>query len=233
MAVRRVNRLAALFGAAAMCLGLLVGAAQAQEALYGPQPPKGSAYVRIVNALGEKVDVKPDFRAPLSLGASGVARVSAYDVVEKVAGKPLKLSFSAGGKTISGTAQADPDGFLTILLLPDAAGAKVVGVADVAEFNQTRTRLTFYNATPDCAGAQLALDPGGQAVFKDVDAGASKTRAVNSVTANVRATCADKSAEPVALSGLEAGGMTSVFLVIDGGKPSAFVVKDVATPYHH
>jgi hypothetical protein len=232
MRTARLDWRAALLGVASLLWGL-VGTAQAQEALYGPQPPKGSAYVRIVNALGEKVDIKPDFRAPLSLGASGAARVSAYDVVEKVAGKKLNVSFTLGGKTVSGTAEAEPDGFLTVLLLPDAAGAKVVGVADVAEFNQTRTRLTFYNAIPACAGGQLALEPTGQAVFKDVDAGASKTRAVNSVTAQVRASCADKSADPVALSGLEAGGMTSVFLVLDGGKPSAFVVKDIATPYHH
>ena len=222
---------AGLFGAVAT-LGA-VNAAQAQEALYGPQPPKGSAYVRVVNALGDKADIKPDFRAPLALGASGGSRVSAYDVVESVAGKKLKLSVTVGGKTVSGTAEADPDGFLTILLLPDPSGAKVVGVTDVAEFNQTRTRLTFYNTIENCDGGQLTLEPGGQAVFKDVAGASEKTRAVNSVTAQVRASCGDKSAEPVALAGLEAGGMTSVFLVLDGGKPSAFVVKDIATPYHH
>jgi hypothetical protein len=217
-------------------LGLMllpVQAAWSQEALYGPQPPKGSAYVRIVNGLGEAVAVKPDFRAPLTLSTSGGARVSAYDIVEKVAGKSLKLSLTVGGKVVNGAVEAEPDGFLTVLLLPDAAGAKVVAVSDVSEFNQTRTRLTFYNAIPNCAAGQLALEPGGQAVFKDVESGLSKTRAVNSVTANVRASCGDKSAEPVALAGLEAGGMTSVFLVIDGDKPSAFVVKDIATPYHH
>jgi hypothetical protein len=77
----------------------------------------------------------------------------------------------------------------------------------------------------------LALDPGGQAVFKDVDPGDQKTRSVNPTTASVKASCGDKSADPIALSGLEQGGMNSVFLVSSAGKPTAFVVKDVATPY--
>ncbi len=218
--------------AAALLVGF-AGTASAQEALYGPQPPKGSAYVRIISALDAKADIKPSFRAALSLGATGADRVSSYDVVEAVAGKKLTLSVTVGGKTVSGQAEAEPDGFLSILLLPDASGAKVVGVADVAEFNQTRTRLAFYNGIPGCDGGVLALDPGGQAVFKDVDAGAQKTRAVNPTSANVKASCGDKSAEPVALSGLEAGGMNSVLLVQSGGKPAAYVIKDVATPYKH
>ena len=218
--------------AAALLMGT-VGAASAQEALYGPQPPKGSAYVRIVSALDAKADVKPSFRAALSLGTAGADRVSSYDVVEAVAGKKLTVAVTSGGKTVSGEAEAEPDGFLTIMLLPDAAGAKVVGVADVAEFNQTRTRLAFYNGIPGCNGGVLALDPGGQAVFKDVDPGSQKTRAVNPTSANVKASCGDKSADPVALAGLEAGGMNSVLLVQTGGKPVALVVKDVATPYKH
>ena len=57
----------ALLLASVLFVGSFVGA-QAQEALYGPQPPKGSAYVRVVSALDAKADVKPDFRAALSLG---------------------------------------------------------------------------------------------------------------------------------------------------------------------
>ena len=220
---------ALLFGSALLLGGF--GVAQAQEALYGPQPPKGSAYVRVVSALDAKADVKPEFRAPLSLGAGTVDRVSPYNVVEAVAGKKLSLSVTVGGKTVTGTAEAEPDGFLTILLLPDAAGAKIVGVADEAEFNQTKTRLAFYNAIPACDGGVLALDPGGQAVFKEVGPGEQKTRAVNPTTASVKASCGEKTADSVALSGLEAGGMNSVFLMVSGGKPQAFVVKDIATPY--
>jgi hypothetical protein len=230
-------------GLAMRCSGALLGAAAllhgghaalAQEALYGPQPPKGSAYVRIVNALGQDVDVKPEFREALHLGNAGADRASAYEVVENVVGRALKLSLSVGGKTVLGSVQADPDGFLTVLLVPDeAVGAKVVGVADLATFNQNRARLSFYNAVPGCGSGTLALEPGGQVVFKDVDSLGSKARAVNPVTTQVKASCADHAAEPLALSGLEAGGMVSVFLLVDGGKPSAFVTRDIATPYHH
>ena len=226
-------RLMGLLGAASM-LCLLATGAQAQESLYGPQPPKGSAYVRIVNALGQPVELKPDFRDALKLGAKAQDRVSSYDVVENVATKPLKLSFSVGGKPVAGSVQAEPDGFLTILLEPDAAvGAKVVGVTDLSSFNQNRTRLSFYNAIPGCDGGQLALVPGGQAVFADVAAGTSKARAVNPVTTQIAAGCAAGTAAPVDLEGLEAGGMVSVYLLNDGAKPSSFVAKDVLTPYHH
>jgi hypothetical protein len=231
--VMRKFRLMGLLGVASL-LSTLAFDAQAQESLYGPQPPKGSAYVRIVNALGQPIELKPDFRSALKLGIKSEDRISSYDVVESVAGKALKLSFTVGGKPVSGSAQAEPDGFLTILIEPDAAaGAKMVGVTDLSSFNQNRTRLSFYNAIPGCDGGQLTLVPGGQAVFADVAAGASKARAVNPVTTQIAASCALGAAAPVQLEGLEAGGMVSVYLLSDGSKPTSFVAKDVLTPYHH
>ena len=218
----------------AMSMLALTHTAQAQEALYGPQPPKGSAYVRIFNGLGQAVEIKPDFRSALKLGSAGADRVSSYDVVEAVASKKLTLSLTIGGKPVSGSVQADPDGFLTIIIEPDAAaGAKIVGVTDLASFNQNRTRLSFYNAIPGCDGGKLTLVPGGQAVLSDVAAGTSKARAVNPVTTQIAAGCAADAADPVDLKGLEAGGMVSVYLLANGSKPSSFVAADVVTPYHH
>lgn len=215
-------------------MGAHVGGVHAQEALYGPQPPKGSAYVRILNALGAPVDVTADFRSTVHLGAASNDRVSTYEVVEAVSGKPLKLSFKLAGKDVSGSVTAQPDGFLTVLLVPDAAtGAKAVGVNDLAQFNQNRARLSFYNAVVSCDEGSLAIEAGGQAVFKDVEQLGSRYRAVNPVTARVVAGCNGKAAPGVELSGLEPGGMVSVVLVGDGDKLTGFVVHDVVVPYHH
>ena len=215
-------------------IGLSAVSGQAQEALYGPQPPKGSAYVRIVNGLDAPVDVAPEFRTALHLGTADGDRVSTYEVVEAVAGKPLKLSFKVAGKSIAASVSAEADGFLTVLLVSDSsAGAKAVGVNDLAQFNQNRARLSFYNAVVDCNDGVLAIENGGQAVFKDVEQVASRARAVNPVTARVVAGCNGKTASPVELSGLEAGGMVSVFLVGGSDKLADFVVHDVVVPYHH
>lgn len=219
--------------AALLALGTLSPlVAQAQEALYGPQPPKGSAYVRVVNLLDAPAKVTPDFRQPLNLGKSASDRVSSYEVVEKVDGRALKISVAAGGKTADAVVKADADGFLTIVIYPTAAGVKVAGVADLSEFNQNRSRLSFYNGVPGCDDAQVTLDPGGQAIFADVPTGETKARAVNPVSAMVRGACGGKPTEAVSLSGLEPGGMKSLFLLVDGGHPALLITPDVVTPYH-
>ncbi len=216
--------------ASAVALG--AGPAAAQEALYGPQPPKGSAYVRFVNALPVAAALTPDFLPAEQLGTGPADRVGAYFAVERVAGRALQLDIQAGGKTGHATLQADPGGFLTIVVQQTQAGAlAATPIADLAEFNQNRARLSFYNATADCPAGTLALDPGGQAVFQDVPAGGAKARSVNPVNAQLRASCTGRAAPPVTLGGMEPGSMFSVWLMAPDGKPTAFVTRDVATPY--
>ena len=124
-----------------------------------------------------------------------------------------------------------PDSFNTVLVEESAGKLSTVLVKDGAEFNQARARLSFYNATPGCAAAALALAPAGTAVFADVAAGAVKTRSVNPVKAMVRATCTGSAAEDVMLDNMEAGGSYSVWLMAPGGKATTFITRDTTLPY--
>ncbi len=215
----------------------LAGTASAQEALYGAQAPKGSAYIRFVNAVGAPVEAHPDFLPVQRLGIAPAERVGAYFVVERVAGRTLAVDIRSGGLSGHAELHAEPKAVLTIVLEQTASGGLAAQqIIDLAEFNQNRARLSFYNAAANCNAASLALDPGGQAVFKDVASGSAGARGVNPVNALVRAGCTDQAAPfaapaPVALAGMEAGSMFSVWLMTPGGQPTAFVTRDITTPY--
>jgi hypothetical protein len=217
----------------AMLLALLMpGFAQAQQVLYEPLPPRGSAYVRFVNALGAEVALRPDFLPAQGLGTNAAQRISGYAVVERVAGRVLGLEASAAGQTGRGTLRAEPGSFVTVLVRPAAngSGIDIVPVVDQSEFNQLRSRLSFYNATPACAAGTLALAPEGPVVFGDVAPGTVKQRSVNPVTAQLRAACTGQTAPQFALEGLEAGGMYSIWLMLPGDAPIAFVTRDTTLP---
>lgn len=240
----------------AALLALAAPEAAAQEALYGAQPPPGAAFVRFVNAAGGEVAVHPDFLPPLRLGVSGVERVGAYAVVDRVAARPLAVSVQQGARTAHASLSVVPGSYLTVLVMPapgDAVAA--VPVVDAAGYNQARARLVFYNAAADCPGGGLALTPSGPAVFADVAPGTAKSRSVSPVKASLRATCAASAAlglapglEPgsgpdpgpdpgpdsgiaVELDGMEAGGSYSIWLMQPGGVPMAFVTRDKTLPY--
>jgi hypothetical protein len=211
--------------AAALALGSRQAAAQNQ--VYDPLPPPGSAYVRFVSAVAAELAITPDFLPAQRLGPAVDSRVTSYGVVERVAGRDLVLDARAGDRVGHASVHAEPGSFLTVIVEAGPAGTvKIVPVVDRTDFNQSRARLSFYNATPDCADASLTLVPGGPAVFQAVPPGTAKARSVNPVTAQVQAVCAGQSAPPFALTGLEAGGMYSIWLMLLDGHATAFVNRD-------
>lgn len=192
----------------------LAGAANAQQFLYDPEPPAGSAFLRFVNAGAAELALRPDFAAARTLGATSETRVTPYAVVERVAGRAL---------AVDGTAiTLQPGSFNTLIVTP--AGRRLV--VDQAEFNQLRARLTYYNATADCAEGKLSLAPGGQAVFQGVAPGEGRSRAVNPAAARLIAGCASGEAPEFALEGLVAGGMYSIWLMRPGATAIAFLSRD-------
>ena len=203
--------------------------AAAQVALYGAQPPHGSAYVRFANATGAALDVRPGFLSSVKLGSGDADRVSPYSVVEKVAGKTFPVDIRQGEQASLDFA---PDSFNTVLLR-DAGGGHVSAtvVSDGTEFNQARARLSFYNATPDCQAGMLALAPAGTAVFSDVPPAQVRTRSVNPVQALITASCTGQRAADVMLDHMDAGGSYSVWLMLPGGKAASFITKDVTLAY--
>ncbi len=202
--------------------------ALAQIALYEGRLPDGFAYVRFVNTTATALDLAPDFTDPITVGTDGPKRISQYHVVEAVAGKTLSVA-SGGGKA---SFKLQPGKFHTFLITqpgPLLAGTLMV---DVTQYNQLRSKLSFYNATTDCAQAGLLLEPSGQSVFKSVASLSMQTRSINPVDeAKVHATCGPTKLAAIDLGELNAGGLYTVWLVNEGGKPTTFLAQDSIAPY--
>jgi hypothetical protein len=230
----------------ATCLAVALAAlatastAAAQGQVYDPLPPPGSAYVRFVNASTEDIVLHPDFLATQRLGAAGAQRITAYLVVENVAGKRLGVQMQAGSTVGEASFSAAPGSFNTVLVeraghLGEQAGPgqalQAVQVVDRTDFNQSRARLSFYNATPACGSAALAIVPDGPAVFQDLAPGTATARSVNPVTAAVKASCTGQAAAPFDLKDMEAGGMYSIWLMQDGDGVISFLTRDATAKW--
>ncbi len=202
----------------------------AQGQVYDPLPPPGSAYLRFVNALDGNLDVRPEFLANQLVGATAASRVTAYFVVEKVAGRDLVIDMREANRAGRVTLRAEPGSFVTVVMeaAPDG-GIVAVPIVDQTDFNQTRARLAFYNATTACPSATLTLADSGAAVFQNVVPGTAKARSVNPVQANVVASCAGDTVPPFALQGVEAGGMYSIWLMQPASGAVAFLTRDRTT----
>ena len=203
-------------------------AARAQETLYGKQPPHGSAFVRFVSTLPQGVVVRSDGWGDIPLGTAAADRVAPYQVIENAVSR--KLAVNVGPSHF--TYQPQPDSYATLVLAKDADGAiTMTPIVDKAEFNQTRSRIAFYNLVPACHAATLSLDPGGQAVFADVTFGDTKSRAVNPVQASVKAACPGGVASTLALGGLEIGSSYSIWFAEPGAEPALLLTKDASARY--
>ncbi len=206
--------------------------AAAQREVYDPEPPRGSAYLRFVNATDGEVEVRPDFAPAQRLPAEAARRVGAYAVVENVAGRRLSVEVRAGGRSATATVAPPADGFMTVLVMPGPGGAPVISpVTEEMNFNRARARIGFYNAVPGCEGGGLRLHPDGPAVFEGVAPGAARNRSVNPVNAEVAAGCGGRTAPVLRLEGLEAGQSHSLFLVAERGALRGLLARDVTTPW--
>jgi hypothetical protein len=215
-----------------LALVMVTSPAVAQHQVYDPLPPPGSAYVRFVNSLANEVSLRPDFLPPQQLGTLPEQRVTPFYVVEKVGGRDLRLQMLENKEAGQTTLHAEPGNFVTVIVEHPAGGdLMAVPLIDQTDFNQSRARLSFYNATPACGAARLAVDPDGPAVFQDIIPGTAKARSVNPVVARVRASCTGLIAPVFGLEGLEPGGMYSIWLMMQGAGVAAFITRDTTTPW--
>jgi hypothetical protein len=208
-------------------------AGHAQNQVYDPEPPRGSAYIRFFNGMVEPVEIRPGFQPAARLGAGTGDRVTRYQVVENVAGRQLGVEVQLRGTRVRGAVTADADGFVTVLILPGADGApRLVAVREEMNFNRARVRLGAYNTAPGCAAAQLRIEPGGAAVFDNIPLGEGRQRTVNPAQARVTVACGPVSSAPFALEGLEAGASFSVWAVArpEGGV-QGFLTRDETVPW--
>lgn len=221
--------------AAAATLLLLSGAGRpvlAQGQVYDPAPPRGSAYVRIVNGVEGEVQARPDFLPQQRLGTAVTDRVMAYTVVENVANRQLRVEFQEGQRRGQASFRVEPGSFTTLLVHRGADGALAAAIiTDTADFNRARAKIAFYNGLADCPAAALALLPSGPAIFDGVSALQTRARSVNPVNAQVQASCGPRQTAPIDLAGLEAGGMYSIWLIGGGGNVGAFLTRDTTARY--
>ncbi len=221
---------------AALGSGFLAVAGQApawaQGQVYDPVPPRGSAYVRLVNVLPGEVTARPDFLPQQRLGTVPAQRVMAFTTVENVANRQLRLEFQEGARRGQATLRVEPGSFVTVLLHAGANGAlTATPVVDAADFNRARARLAFYNAMADCPSANLSINPSGPALFEGVPSLATRARSVNPVAAELRGQCGERASAPFALEGLEAGGMYSIWMISGAAAPTAFLTRDATAVY--
>ncbi|MBP0494783.1 alginate O-acetyltransferase AlgF [Roseomonas indoligenes] len=219
---------AAILSFSVLGAGTVPAMAQGQAAVYDPQPPPDSAYIRFVNTLGEELAVRPAFLPAQRLGTKPEERVTQFAVAQRVGGRELTLEASAGRRTGRATLKLNPGSFNTILVQAQGdGGLEIKAIVDESEFNRARSRLSFYNAVPDCPTASALLAPSGPAVLEGVAPGTAKARSVNPVTAAIRAQCGSQAAPDFQISGLEAGGMYSIWLMRPDGKNlMSFISRD-------
>lgn len=205
------------------------GPALAQGEVYDPLPPRGSAYLRIVNGLDVEVTAFPDFLPQQRLGTAPAQRVMAYTVVPNVANRTLSMTLQDGRRRGAVSVHVEEGSFVTLLVHAGPNGTlEAARISDVADFNRARARMAFYNGVPDCPAAALALHPSGPVIFDAVPRLGSRARSVNPVSAEVQARCGESAAPAFTLQSLEAGGMYSIWLIRgQGSSLTAFVTRDV------
>ena len=166
----------------------------------------------------------------MPLGENGADRVSPYYVAEDVAQRPVRFRVTMAGRTLDVQAPVRGGALNTILLQREGEGIAAVSLADEAEYNQTRARVTFYNAVPGCGGGALTLAPSGQPVFSDLPPNSARMRGLNPARAVVRASCNGQRAADLDLGALRAGGLYSILFMAPARSPILFLVQDRIAP---
>lgn len=222
-------RIVLFWAVSAILASALPNPSRAQIALYEGRLPEGFAFIRFANTTADAMDLAPAFTDPVKLGSDAAARISQYRVVENVAGKTLAVTNGEGGHI---DLRLEAGKFHTFLIT--AGGAQLAGklVTDVTEYNQLRSKLSFYNAAPTCPTASLLLEPANQAVFTAVETATMRTRSINPVAeAKVHATCDGANVPTLDLGELNAGALYSVWLMAPSGVATTFLAQDFIAPY--
>jgi alginate O-acetyltransferase complex protein AlgF len=187
-----------------MCLLLAASPVFAQDALYDPEPPAGSAFVRVVNATD--VALTPSIGERTYDAIEGRA-TSSYRVVTQGeqglvgAGSGDMLSFEAGG-------------FYTVAVLP---GGSVVTLTDPVLESRSKALVLFYNLADGTRDLKTA--DGTVPLIEGVATGASGSRLVNGIKVDLAAFVGEAAGDPIPAIQLERGNAYT-FIVMPDGKPA-------------
>lgn len=177
--------------------------------LYDPQPPASSAYVRVINAAPDAIDVAVDGKARVTALPTG----EASDYLVLPAGKRV-LSVSAGKSSKRDMALEIAEGrAITVAVRALASDAKPWIFEDKANTNKLKAVVAVYYLADKGAPIDVGTADGTVKVFTAIAPGSSTGRAVNPIKVDLVATAAGAAA-PLARASLSMapGGTYSVVL---------------------
>lgn len=177
--------------------------------LYAPRAPEGSAFIRVLQAGEQPLNVQVGRNPPQKLEAG--ARASAYNVVES--GKSIELRI---GDSVVGSLNPPAGSYQSVLL---DNGKLVVLNDQSAGDDALKAELRFYNLVSDCPSAALAVE-NGPALFTDVAVNTSQARAINPVKANLSASCVTAKSQTLELPPLQPGDHYALFLTGSASQPT-------------
>ena len=195
---------------------LLVATAGAQEDLYGPQAPRDTAWVRVLNAASDDPLVPQLDGEPWE--ELGYGEGTAYRPIQ-----PGSHHMELGGAQV--TLEAGPESFTTVALLPE--GPLVLPDRPLEDIS--RGLLTLYNLTGDERLDLLAGD--GTLLFEGVGPGTAESLAI--AEAEVELLVRDEAGEPVGSldSRLYARGEAHSLIVLPAGAEPRVVYLSAAAEH--
>lgn len=193
--------------------------------LYAARPPAEMAYVRVVSADAQPVQVQIADAPPETLSRQRVA--SNYAIVKG------NTRFNVQRNGQQGTAlQVAPGSYTTVLLDTSGPQPRWVVIADAASHTDAlKASLHFYNLVPDCSAAQLQVAPSGPALFTAVAAQAVQSRAINPVRAQLQGHCQQAHSAPLELPALQPADHYSLFLLGTPEQPVLQGQTSTTNPY--
>lgn len=199
------------FLAAALIFVLLAAAvlagraALADEGLYGPAAPPGSAFVRIFNGSSQSIlDAK--------VGPEDFNEIPPYDASECAFLPPGSYALSAGGATAQ--VQLQPDRYYTAALLD----GKVTVLDNPRYGNRMKALVMVYNLSGD-ASLSLRTADGKTKVVDEVAPKTFGSREVNPVKANFALYKGEAKVADVRPISLERGRAFGLFVAGTASQP--------------
>ena len=200
-------------------------AAQAIARLYSPQPPAGSAYVRVVNPAGIPLYVRISLSAPADQ-LSAVQISSVYRIVP--GGR--RLSLELNGQPANVEIVPLPNKFTTLIARPAGRGYVWQAIVeDTTPIDGLRADLRFYNLIDGCRGSLNIVD--GPRVFDSLPANTDQRRSINPVETNLYGECDKIRSASWVLPSLQPGSHYSLFLVGTLEHPVLTGQLDETEPY--
>lgn len=185
-------------------VGLVPAAALAQDKLYAPPPPPGSAFVRALGAGAWRV------------GGTTMDPQSRYQAV------PSGSRAVQAGQTALGSAVLEAGRFYTVARAADGA---LLTLADDPHTELTRAGLRLINLSA-CPTLSLVSADGALTVLADVASGRAGYRPVNPVAIALAVRTAGGVLQPAPPVRLRAGGSVTVWARGPADAPVLTVVED-------